>query len=34
LEIGQISARLDHIEKAGDIVNAMMLEFGQVTKGF
>ena len=34
LEIGQISARLDHIEKAGDIVNSMMLEFGQVTKGF
>jgi enoyl-[acyl-carrier protein] reductase II len=34
LEIGQISARLDHIEQAGDIVNAMMLEFGQVTKGF
>ena len=34
LEIGQISARLDHIEKAGDIVNSMMLEFGQVAKGF
>lgn len=33
LEIGQISARLDHIEKAGDIVNSMMLEFGQVIKG-
>lgn len=34
LEIGQISARLNHIEKAGDIVNSMMLEFGQVAKGF
>jgi len=34
LEIGQISARLDHIEKAVDIVNSMMLEFGQVAKGF
>ena len=34
LEIGQISARLDHIEKAGDIVNSMMLEFGQVAKEF
>ena len=34
LEIGQISARLDHIEKAGDIVNSMMLEFCQVAKGF
>ena len=34
LEIGQISARLDHIEKAGDIVNSMMLEFGRVAKGF
>ena len=34
LEIGQISARLDHIEKAGDIVNSMMLEIGQVAKGF
>lgn len=34
LEIGQISARLDHIEKAGDIVNSIMLEFGQVAKGF
>lgn len=33
LEIGQISARLDHIEKAGDIINSMMLEFGRVTKG-
>jgi enoyl-[acyl-carrier protein] reductase II len=34
LEIGQISARLYHIEKAADIVNAMMLEFSQVTTGF
>jgi enoyl-[acyl-carrier protein] reductase II len=33
LEIGQISARLDHIQKAGDIINSMMLEFGRVTKG-
>jgi enoyl-[acyl-carrier protein] reductase II len=33
LEIGQISARIDHIEKAGDIVNSMMREFVQVIKG-